>query len=82
MEDDLKKNEMEDDLNFKAVLLSLFNNKNLKTNGFDTIEIDLVKGQKCRRVLQFCQAQPNPSSSWAELALTRSISMVSKPFFF
>ena len=30
MEDDLKKNEMEDDLNFKAVLLSLFNNKNLK----------------------------------------------------
>jgi hypothetical protein len=29
MEDDLKKNEMEDDLNFKAVLLSLFNNKNL-----------------------------------------------------
>ena len=42
MEDDLKKNEMEDDLNFKAVLLSLFNNKNLKKNGFDTIEIDLV----------------------------------------
>ena len=34
---------MEDDLNFKAVLLSLFNNKNLKQNGFDTIEIDLVK---------------------------------------
>ena len=26
MEDDLKKNEMEDDLNFKAVLLRLFNN--------------------------------------------------------
>ena len=42
MEDDLKKNEMEDDLNFKAVLLSLFNNKKLKKNGFDTIEIDLV----------------------------------------
>jgi hypothetical protein len=42
MEDDLKKNEMEDDLNFKAVQLSLFNNKNLKKNGFDTIEIDLV----------------------------------------
>ena len=37
-----KKNEMEDDLNFKAVLLSLFNNKKLKKNGFDTIEIDLV----------------------------------------
>ena len=33
---------MEDDLNFKAVLLSLFNNKKLKKNGFDTIEIDLV----------------------------------------
>jgi hypothetical protein len=33
---------MEDDLNFKAVLLRLFNNKNLETNGFDTIEIDLV----------------------------------------
>jgi hypothetical protein len=30
MEDDLKKNEMEDDLNFKAVRFSLFNNKNLK----------------------------------------------------
>jgi hypothetical protein len=29
MEDVLKKNEMEDNLNFKAVLLSLFNNKNL-----------------------------------------------------
>ena len=34
MEDDLKKNEMEDDLNFKAVLLSLFNNKNLKNKWF------------------------------------------------
>ena len=34
MEDDLKKNEMEDDLNFKAVLLSLFNNKNLKKEWF------------------------------------------------
>ena len=33
---------MEDDLNFKAALLSLFNNKNLKKKGFDTIEIDLV----------------------------------------
>ena len=33
---------MEDDLNFKAVLLSWFHNKNSKTNGFDTIEIDLV----------------------------------------
>ena len=33
---------MEDDLNSKAVLLRLFNNKNLKKNGFDTIEIDLV----------------------------------------
>ena len=33
---------MEDDPNFKAVLLRLFNLKNLKTNGFDTIEIDLV----------------------------------------
>jgi hypothetical protein len=33
---------MEDHLNFKAVLLRLFNNKNLKKNGFDTIEIDLV----------------------------------------
>ena len=30
MEDNLKKNEMEDDLNFTAVLLSLFNNKNVK----------------------------------------------------
>jgi hypothetical protein len=30
MEDDLNKNEMEDNLNFKAVLLSLFNNKNFK----------------------------------------------------
>ena len=37
-----KKMKMEDDLNFKAVLLSWFNNKNLKKNGFDTIEIDLV----------------------------------------
>ena len=34
MEDDLKKNEMEDDLNFKTVLLSLFNNKNLKKKWF------------------------------------------------
>ena len=33
---------MEDKLNCKAVLLRLFNNKNLKKNGFDTIEIDLV----------------------------------------
>ena len=33
---------MEDDHNFKAVLLSWFNNKNLKNKGFDTIEIDLV----------------------------------------
>ena len=33
---------MEDDLNFKAVLLSLFNNKNLKNKWFYTIEIDLV----------------------------------------
>ena len=40
-----KKMKMEDDLNFKAVLLRLFNNKNLKTNGFDTIEIDLVSTQ-------------------------------------
>ena len=30
MEDDLKKIKMEDNLNFKAVLSSLFNNKNLK----------------------------------------------------
>ena len=37
-EDDLKKNEMEEDLNFKAVLLSLFNNKNLKKNdGYDIV---------------------------------------------
>ena len=42
MEDDLKKIKMEDDLNFKAVLLRLFNNKTSKANGFDTIEIDLV----------------------------------------
>ena len=42
MEDNLKRLKMEDDLNFKAVLLSLFNNKNTKTNCFDTIEIDLV----------------------------------------
>ena len=42
MEDDLKKMKMEDDLNFKAVLLRLFNNKNLKNKWFDTIEIDLV----------------------------------------
>ena len=41
MEDDIKKI-IEDDLNFKAVLLRLFNNKTSKTNGFDTIEIDLV----------------------------------------
>ena len=33
---------MGDNLNFKAVPLSLFNNKTSKTNGFDTIEIDLV----------------------------------------
>ena len=33
-EDDLKKSEMEDDLNFKAALLSLFNNKNLKKKWF------------------------------------------------
>jgi hypothetical protein len=32
---------IEDNLNFKAVLLRLFNN-NLKKNGFDTIEINLV----------------------------------------
>ena len=36
-----QKNEMEDDLNFKAVLLRLLT-KTSKTNGFDTIEIDLV----------------------------------------
>ena len=42
MEDDLKKNEMEDDLNFEAVIIILFNNKTSKTNGFDTIEIELV----------------------------------------
>ena len=29
MEDDLKKIKMKDDLNFKAVQLSLFNNKNV-----------------------------------------------------
>jgi hypothetical protein len=34
MEDDLKKMKMEDDLNFKAVLSSLFNNKNLKNKWF------------------------------------------------
>ena len=34
MEDDLKKIKMEDDLNFKAVLLRLFNNKNLKNKWF------------------------------------------------
>ena len=45
-----KKWKMEDNLNFKAVLLSWFNNKNLKTNGFDTIEIDLVYF-----VLAFCK---------------------------
>jgi hypothetical protein len=33
MEDDLKQ-KMKDDLNFKAVLLSLFNNKNLKNKWF------------------------------------------------
>ena len=33
MEDDIKKN-IEDDLNFKAVLLRLFNNKNLKNKWF------------------------------------------------
>ena len=32
MDDDLKKMKKEDDLNFKAVLLSWFNNKNLKKN--------------------------------------------------
>jgi hypothetical protein len=41
MEDDPKK-KMEDHLNFKAVLLRLFNNKNLKNKWFYTIEIDLV----------------------------------------
>jgi hypothetical protein len=34
MEDDLKNNKMEDDLNFKADLLILFNNKNLKNKWF------------------------------------------------
>ena len=34
MEDDLKKIKMEDNLNFKAVPLILFNNKNLKTKWF------------------------------------------------
>jgi hypothetical protein len=34
MEDELKKNEMKDNLSFKAVLLSLFNNKNLKNKWF------------------------------------------------
>ena len=34
MEDDLKKMKMEDNLNFKAVLLGLFNNKNLKNKWF------------------------------------------------
>ena len=38
----LKKWKIEDNLNFKAFLLGLFNNKTSKTNGFDTIEIDLV----------------------------------------
>ena len=33
MEDDIKK-KIEDDLNFKAVLLRLFNNKNLKNKWF------------------------------------------------
>ena len=33
MEDNLKKNEMEDDLNLKAVLLSLFNSKTFKKMG-------------------------------------------------
>ena len=33
MEDDIKKN-IEDDFNFKAVLLRLFNNKNLKKKWF------------------------------------------------
>jgi hypothetical protein len=34
MEDDLKTKLIEDDLNFKAVLLSLFNIKNLKNKWF------------------------------------------------
>ena len=34
MEDDLKKMKMEDNLNVKAVLLRLFNNKNLKNKWF------------------------------------------------
>ena len=42
MEDDLKKIKMEDDLNFKAVLLRSLTTKTSKTNGFDTLEIDLV----------------------------------------
>ena len=50
IENNFKKNEkwkttskkMEDDLNFKAVRLSLFNNKNLQKKWFGTIEIDLV----------------------------------------
>jgi hypothetical protein len=33
MEDDIKK-KTEDDINFKAVLLRLFNNKNLKNKWF------------------------------------------------
>jgi hypothetical protein len=34
MDDDLKRNKMEDDLDFNAVLLRLFNNKNLKHKWF------------------------------------------------
>jgi hypothetical protein len=33
---------MEDDLNFKAVYWAYLTTKTSKTNGFDTIEIDLV----------------------------------------
>ena len=41
MEDDLKK-KMEDDLNFKQSYWDYLTTKTSKTNGFDTIEIDLV----------------------------------------
>ena len=37
-----KNMKMEDDLNFKAVLLVDLTTNTSRTNGFDTIEIDLV----------------------------------------
>jgi hypothetical protein len=44
---------VEDNLNFKAVLLSFLTTKTSKTNGFDTKEIDLVYYHYIQGVLLF-----------------------------